>query len=179
MKIIIIMYWSIWKARDDLIFQGIQPSVFASKKMTIFSVHHEGEAEPLPSNWYMAGKLNLIRLIFFVSTLYFLFNTHNSQKKNQQRRRKLPTPQAARYNARGEPKPPAPTTKIDDCDSFRWPARKMTKVRGSAETSVLTAPFSPAICCDCDDTSEAEETSNYMTVLPPFQIIIHSTKKLC
>jgi hypothetical protein len=52
----------------------------------------------------------------------------------------------------------------------------MTKVRGSAETSVLTAPFSPAICCDCDGTSEAEEANNYMPVLPPFQIIIHSTK---
>jgi hypothetical protein len=38
----------------DIIFQGIQPSVFASKKMSIFSVHHEGEADPLHSNWYMA-----------------------------------------------------------------------------------------------------------------------------
>uniref|UniRef100_A0A0A9HHX9 MOCS3-2 n=1 Tax=Arundo donax TaxID=35708 RepID=A0A0A9HHX9_ARUDO len=35
---------------------------------------------------------------------------------------KQPTPQAARYNATGEPKPPAPTTKIDDCDSFLWPS---------------------------------------------------------
>lgn len=34
----------------------------------------------------------------------------------------IPAPQAARYSATGDPKPPAPTTKIDDLESFDCPA---------------------------------------------------------
>ena len=33
----------------------------------------------------------------------------------------VPTPAATRYSKVGEPKPPAPTTRTDDCFSFFWP----------------------------------------------------------
>ena len=36
-------------------------------------------------------------------------------------RKFIPTPQAARYIATGDPRPPAPTTKIEDFERFSCP----------------------------------------------------------
>jgi hypothetical protein len=55
MEIIIIMCWSIWKARNDLIFQGIQPSVLTSKsfksEFSLFTMRAKRNYFPLIDTW--------------------------------------------------------------------------------------------------------------------------------
>lgn len=46
----------------------------------------------------------------------------------------LPTPEAAKYNNAGAPKPPAPTTKIDDFNRFACPALHKHKKVGKFKT---------------------------------------------
>ena len=41
----------------------------------------------------------------------------------------LPTPQAARYKRAGAPKPPAPTTSIDDFNRFDCPTETRQQIR--------------------------------------------------
>jgi hypothetical protein len=55
MEIIIIMCWSIYKARHDLIFQGIQLSVLASKsfksEFSLFTMRAKHNYFPLIDTW--------------------------------------------------------------------------------------------------------------------------------
>lgn len=74
MKIIILMCWSIWSVRNDVIFRGLRASslhcldIFKNFLATLV----ESQEKLLPCYRVMAGASCVISLIFFVSFFCFL-----------------------------------------------------------------------------------------------------------